>query len=249
MKIIRYSCPICYKDFESKTTACDRCGFDGIVKCYWEFEGKELYESYIQNELFNVYKFAKNVFYKKIPFEKATLDTNTDPEDCKTHILGADGKYGVAVVDLHNDENPVIAEDGLLAFDHTKALIINTDEIKSNVLDESMVRILFLGPDVKVIEGDYLRGAYLKYILVDSNNKQFSSENNVLFNKDKTKLILYPSLKNEEEYYVPKTVNEFSPLAFRSLKNLKRLYIPSGAKLTAKAIGNADNPEFTVIKY
>ena len=163
--------------------------------------------------------------------------------------MGAAGNRGLSIIDLHNDATPVIAEDGILAFEHTRALIINTDRIKNNFLDESQVRILFFGPNVKELVGGYFQRAYLKYIFVDSRNRHFSSENNVLFNKNKTRLILYPSLKNEAEYRVPNTVKEFSPGAFRFLENLKTLYIPKSSKFTDKAIGNAINPDFKIIFY
>lgn len=246
MKIIRYSCPICYQEFDCKISNCPVCGFQGIEKFVWEFEDKELHDKQQNDELFNIYKFTKNVYFGKIPFEKDMLDVVTSD---KTYVLSASGHRGLAIVDLHNEEKPVVADDGILAFERTKALIINTDEIKNNFLDESMVRILFIGPDVKSINGDLFHRAYLKYIFVDTNNKFFSSDNNVLFNKKKTKLILYPSLKNEEEYTVPASVKEFSPLAFRSLKNLKTLYVPKGANLTERAIGNAEQPDFKIIKY
>ena len=43
-------------------------------------------------------------------------------------------------------------------------------------------------------------------ITVDANNKAYSSEDGVLFNKEKTELIQYPLGNTEESYNVPGTV-------------------------------------------
>ncbi len=247
MLIPRFECPICYKGFNNNPKTCPHCGYEGIEQCLTEFENKALWEEFLKNELFNVYKYTKAVYHGKIPFEKDALEI--DRHKNLNHIMSVISNRGLSVVDQHDDSTPVVAEDGILAFERTKSLIINVDIIKNNFLDESQVRILFLGPDVKEIKGDYLQKAYLKYIFVDSDNKHYSSENNVLFNKNKTKLIMYPSLKNEEEYRVPETVKEYSPKAFRMLENLKTLYIPKGSRFTSKAIGNAAQSDFKIIYY
>lgn len=249
MIVPRFECPICYKSFSSNPKTCPFCGFEGIEQYIAESQDKNANINFLRNELFNIYKYTKAVYHGKIPFENDTVETDSDENEGLTHIMSVISNRGLSIVNLHNENMPVVAEDGILAFEHTKSLIINVDIIKNNVLDESQIRILFLGPDVKKIEGDYLQRAYLKYIFVDSSNKHYSSENNVLFNKSKTKLILYPSLKNEEEYRVPETVKEYSPKAFRMLENLKTLYIPKSSHFTSSSIGNASHPDFKIIYY
>jgi len=247
MLIPRFECPICYTGFNRNPKCCPHCGYEGFEQYVTETENKSLNEEFFKNELFNIYKYTKAVYHGNIPFEKNIVES--DQYENKTHIMSIISDRGLAFVDNHDDNVPVVAEDGILAFERAKSLIINVDLIKNNFLDESQVRILFLGPDVKEIIGDYFQRAYLKYIFVDSSNKQYSSENNVLFNKNKTKLIMYPSLKNEEEYRVPETVKEYSFKAFRMLKNLKTLYIPKSSHFTDKAIGNAEHPDFRIIYY
>lgn len=46
--------------------------------------------------------------------------------------------------------------------------------------------------------------------VVDENNKYFSSMDGVLFNKDKTVLVAFPSAKEHDEYVVPASVREIS---------------------------------------
>lgn len=63
-------------------------------------------------------------------------------------------------------------------------------------------------------------------VTVDKENENFSSdENGVLFNKDKTKLILYPLGKKNSEYIIPDGVTEIGEHAFERSVNLESITI------------------------
>lgn len=66
----------------------------------------------------------------------------------------------------------------------------------------------------------------LEKISVDPENKNFTSENGVLFNKDKTRLYQYPTAKIESSYVVPDSVTAIEDFAFSEASNLKELTIP-----------------------
>ena len=68
-----------------------------------------------------------------------------------------------------------------------------------------------------------------KNITVANENKYFSSENGVLFNKNKTELLCYPCGKNETTYTVPKTVTKLATVSFSSCK-LNKLNLPNKLK-------------------
>lgn len=51
---------------------------------------------------------------------------------------------------------------------------------------------------------------------VDKNNTSYTSQNGVLFNKDMSKLIIYPGNKNIDGYEVPKSVKEIYYTAFKN---------------------------------
>ncbi|MBQ2835693.1 MAG: leucine-rich repeat protein [Clostridia bacterium] len=68
--------------------------------------------------------------------------------------------------------------------------------------------------------------ASLKNINVNSNNKNYSSDNGVLYNKNKTSLVIYPAGKENEEFEIPDTVTEICADAFDSCVNLKSIEIP-----------------------
>lgn len=74
----------------------------------------------------------------------------------------------------------------------------------------------------------------LKTITVSANNQNFSSDGGVLYNKNKTMLIRYPSANTRTSYTVPSSVTSISSNAFRDCrmllatqnpKNVKRSYI------------------------
>lgn len=79
-------------------------------------------------------------------------------------------------------------------------------------------------------------------INISSENETYSSVDGVLFNKDKTKLILYPAGKRQANYSIPETVNEISDGAFYTANNLKSIEIPdSVVSISEEAFGYAEN--------
>ncbi len=66
----------------------------------------------------------------------------------------------------------------------------------------------------------------LAEILVSAGNIAYSSENGVLFNKDKTELICYPAGKTETSYEIPDSVASISVWAFYGCSSLTSVTIP-----------------------
>jgi hypothetical protein len=64
-------------------------------------------------------------------------------------------------------------------------------------------------------------------ISVDNTNPNYCSDNNVLYNKDKSVLILYPPLKADQNFVIPSTVTTVLYGAFESCKYLENLTFPS----------------------
>lgn len=77
--------------------------------------------------------------------------------------------------------------------------------------------------------------AKLESINVSADNKAYSSENGVLFNKDKTELIRYPEAKVGDSYTVPSSVVSIATFAFSS-SNLKSITLPNGLKSIGGAV-------------
>ncbi|MCI9564646.1 MAG: leucine-rich repeat protein [Eubacterium sp.] len=68
----------------------------------------------------------------------------------------------------------------------------------------------------------------LESINVDSNNKNYSSENGVLYTKDKLELLLYPQGKNGSRFVIPNGVKKIGYFAFTNCVQLTRVSIPKG---------------------
>ena len=66
---------------------------------------------------------------------------------------------------------------------------------------------------------------YSCYVNVGNNNTQYSSEDGVLFNKNKTHIIMCPKGKNGQ-YIIPDSVTSIDNYAFSDCKNLTSITIP-----------------------
>ena len=70
----------------------------------------------------------------------------------------------------------------------------------------------------------------LSKITVDKKNKKFSSSNGVLFDKKKTRILIYPSGKKDKKYMIPSTVVDVRRYAFRGARYLETVIIPNKTK-------------------
>jgi len=87
--------------------------------------------------------------------------------------------------------------------------------IASGAFVKSGLTTITIPESVTKIDRDDAFGCSISAIEVAPNNKDFSSENGVLYNKDKTELICYPAKKIGESFVVPESVTRISQAAFR----------------------------------
>ena len=71
----------------------------------------------------------------------------------------------------------------------------------------------------------------LKSITVSPENPVYCSEDGVLFNKSKTRLIFYPFAKRDKEYTVPKGVKQLGIYSFYGCVFLEKLLISEGVEI------------------
>lgn len=70
----------------------------------------------------------------------------------------------------------------------------------------------------------------LEKVEVDENNKNYMSEDGVLYNKNKTEIILYPSKKSGTSYTIPDGVTSIAIAAFEDCVDLESVDIPASVK-------------------
>lgn len=229
-------CPICYKDYEQFPDVCE-CGYSAFKKEYLDYDA----------QLFRIYKYAKQIFLGLIPYEPTKLLINEFEKYIYIDdIIGE--KRGIAYINLVGKTKPTYAYEGLLAmFNRIKVLILNCDYVSCDLLDESSVKILFLGKDFKgFMSGDFLQPIDFRYIYVDKRNPYFEVRDNVLIDKQTMSIIVYPRDKKGEEYKVDKDIKNISQYTFKYLNHLKKIYIPHNLSLNNDF---AKNCNLEIVRY
>lgn len=110
----------------------------------------------------------------------------------------------------------------------------------SSIAGTKITEVKF-GKNLKKFDDDFYN--QLASISVSKKNRNFSSQNGVLYNKDKTKLVYYPTESRRKTFRVPDSIKTADNIFWT---NLKSLYLPK--KLTKlKYIG--ENPKLTNLVF
>ena len=113
-----------------------------------------------------------------------------------------------------------------LTFSSSSKLELISHEAFANL---SNLEKLTLPKSVKTLGSNLFKNTTsLKHVDVEEGNESFASIDGVLFSKDKTKLIYYPSQKNDESYKTPKETKELASYSFNKNSYLKRLELNDG---------------------
>ncbi len=78
--------------------------------------------------------------------------------------------------------------------------------------------------------GENSFGINIETISVDDENKNFSTQDGILFSKDITQLLCYPPRKSGESYTIPKNVDTLGPFSFFYNRNLCEITVPETIK-------------------
>ena len=144
------------------------------------------------------------------------------------------GLTSLQEVNINNGSANYMSEDGVL-YNRDKTELIcypNDKQQEDYVAPESLIKILngitskklkgiTLLENVSEIKVGFAGCLNLEMINVDKDNQYYSSEDGILYNKDKTELICYPNNKKQQSYVMPDNLTEI-PGDF-SNKNLKSI--------------------------
>ncbi len=107
----------------------------------------------------------------------------------------------------------------------TKITLQNIPEPGKTGYNPSITSII-IPKNVENIDAQLFMGISLQEIIVDNENKCYSSVNGVLFDKDKKIIIAYPAEKSGESYEIPDSVTSISNGAFWGCSSLTSVTIP-----------------------
>ncbi len=138
------------------------------------------------------------------------------------------------------------SDTGVLAFDgEGSALNFRAGDYSEQITE------VYIGAgitEISTVGTKYIRNLFLpnvqKYV-VDSENQNYASENGVVFNKDKTQILLFPRARTGS-YTIPDTVTEIETAFTHS--SLEHVIIPDSVeKIGADAFSHTGNLEEIVI--
>lgn len=127
---------------------------------------------------------------------------------------------------------------GSFAFAYCKNLeVINLSEGLETLAGYTFSHIpklkkIFIPSTVKSISTDYMiyDSPSIESIEVSSENTKYSSQDGVLFNKNKTKLLVFPCAKKVNSYKIPSSVIAVKKTAFKDCSQISKLVIGDNLK-------------------
>ncbi len=167
-----------------------------------------------------------------------TIDIHENVYDIQSYSINSSNSLEAINV---SDENPFFASNDGILYSKDKSRLILYPSGKSNtefiipsnvsIIESAAIRpynlkkIKISESVSKVLENNFI-SMQLQTIDVDINNPMFSSEDGVLFDKEKTKLIKYPSSKDNSVYSIPIGVENVLKYAFSGAFKLVRVNVP-----------------------
>lgn len=140
----------------------------------------------------------------------------------KTITLDADSQYFSMYKDVLYNKY----QDEIIAFPATlETLTLSENMVDFNGIWSNNIKTLNISSNLATIQMFAFDGlSNLQNINVVSENSHFSSENGILYNKDKTAIVSYPAGKKDSIYIMPKTVKSIEPINFNYTYNFTDLY-------------------------
>lgn len=159
--------------------------------------------------------------------------------DSLSFSIGSDGRATVIGLGSCTDKVvriPAITADGVPVTAIADSAFAYAGGIDEVVMPSSIVSIganAFRGSSIKAVsigssvmsigKGAFADCRNLPSIDVDGANPMYASRSGVLFNRDMTVLLCYPSGRQDSTYTIPKSVSEIGSMAFFSCNALKKI--------------------------
>ncbi len=146
------------------------------------------------------------------------------------------GSNNLKIVSYLGSDVNVVIPDTISSYPVTEINVsaFENVELESICLGKNISSVLlysFLNASYTSFLGNQPR---LKSIGVAEGSEYFVSEDGVLYNVSKTKIVRYPAAKEGNEFYLPETVEEISGCAFEDVQLLETLHAPASLKIIKK---------------
>ena len=197
----------------------------------WTFLSSDIKTVIIEEGVTNI---GRDVFYDCTPVLMSAptsypfLTSVTVPSSVKS-IGGCAFYYCTSLTDLILSEGVTTIGYGAFRYCYslTKLTFPNSvTSIESDAFQNCPLGSVAIPSGITNIGTGAFSGCHLlTAINVDEGNKNFSSEDGVLFNKNKTTLLIYPSFKDGETYSIPEGVITIGEFAFY-MSQLKSVHLP-----------------------
>lgn len=104
------------------------------------------------------------------------------------------------------------------------------------------VKSVVISKNITVIEeGAFFTCTNLVSFFVEGDNEYYSSQNGVLYNKDKSKIVSFP-LSKQDSYIIPNSVKSIERFAFFNCTGITNINIPFGIEMIdSRAFNNCPN--------
>lgn len=143
------------------------------------------------------------------------------------------GIYGKKSVKVKN--GTTVIADGAFDFGDRKSKLqkitmpSSLKTIGESAFKNSKLKTVTVPKNVKYIgKQAFLGNKNLEKFKVNKDSKYFSATSGVLFNKNKSDVICYPSAASRTAYSLPNSVKYIAPYAFAGAKNLKSVKLNNG---------------------
>ncbi len=157
---------------------------------------------------------------------------NEDGTITITDYLGKD--FDVRIPEIIDGRTVTII--GMSAFSPNQRQSLNSFSYKDCIISIYIPKtIVEIQCFVDSYKSNFYRLPLLRKIVVADDNEYYSSKKGVLFNKDKTELICYPSSRLGDYYIIPKTVEVIGINAFSGSKYLTNVKIGKKVKSIERA--------------
>lgn len=128
----------------------------------------------------------------------------------------------------------------------------SVSRIGKNVFKDCIsLKSIYIPEGVKKMDAGCFRGCSgLEEITVDPKNRYFKSMDGIMFNKNKSNILTYPTCIKNESYEIPDSVRIIEDWAFADAKNLKEVIIPDSVERIGEgAFFHCENLEEIHIPY